>query len=58
MDRKKDENSLLTNRFAPGENPYLNDTTNVSPSSAIISESERENSEEEPGESYSFLYWQ
>ncbi|GEN36762.1 hypothetical protein [Aneurinibacillus danicus] len=61
MDKKlkKDNDSLLTNRFTPGENQYLNDKSEVSPSDFILGENVKSVKEDhDDGEEYTFLYWQ
>lgn len=59
MDNKKENQSLLTDRFAPGENQYLNDKMDTDVSSFILGEDNQTNNEKaDQGEGYQFLYWQ
>ena len=59
MDEKKENESLLTARFAPGENQYLNDKLDTDVSSFILSEENQFNTEEaDQEEGDQFLYWQ
>jgi hypothetical protein len=58
MDKKREDISLTTNRFVPGENGYLNERMEVTPSSAILNENkESNNDQEEQADDYEFLYW-
>lgn len=60
MDKKKENDSLLVARFAPGENQYLKDKMDMDVSSFILSEENQLNTEEadDQEEGYQFLYWQ
>ncbi|WCN36580.1 hypothetical protein [Aneurinibacillus uraniidurans] len=59
MDKKKENDSLLTARFAPGENQYLNDKVDTDVSSFILNEDNQlDNEEADQAEGYQFLYWQ
>jgi hypothetical protein len=59
MDKKREDISLTTNRFVPGENGYLNERMEVAPSSAILNEKEEiKNNQEKQANDYEFLYWQ